>query len=1305
MPNHKLQHQQNESSHQSNSAKKATEVEKPSERLYENPFHFSVMGGATQPDTPFTPQNMLNLQRTIGNQAVGRMIQAKLKIGQPGDKYEQEADQIADTVLSIPDTQAQPQQDNKEEEIQTKPLAYSITPLVQRQVEENEEETIQPSLISSRSASLIQKQDNEEEEFVQSKHDLISTPMVQRQIDEEEETVQQTRLQKQTDEEEEMIQAQTGSNQSEKEEEAFVQKLSVIQRQNEKENEEPVQLKSILQKQEEELEKPLMQAGGDNTQHTSANIESRIAGTKNGGFPVPSATRSLMESRFGSDFSGVRVHTGSNAVQMSKELGAQAFTHGSDIYFNEGKYNPSISSGRRLLAHELTHVIQQNKISVPQTIFRSNGTGTTGTESVYEVSSGEYTGTTIDTRNKRLYINKISLPDFKGERNQSKFNRPLELSYRGTTNQEPNWRRAVSTRAQNHLSILAQQARERGGVNEQGSVFLQARERPEFVLFGNESNLLRYFEIPIWDRIKHGRTFQVDHIVERQIGGPDNEGNYELLDASANMSSGSKLAHQIRSRIRGALGALREEHSGNTNIPRPTRWQYVKNNYIAQGGGGGISFRDFEFNLRGFSGEPGQYWSLGDIHEGRHARLLRPMRRREMERLGQEGSLTFYASQAGGEQMPRPRREPIPNWIPRVDYLRFEPNDSGGESAGTLYVHVFKARSGRRRENNPTIDIPPDYAEQPWDIKKVVGIHGGVIDKESVGRGVRQSLRLPGMSPIELDTVNLGAQGISGEGRVLPTIPIIGDADIRIVINGNEVQLRKTFDIGEINVPSPFEINDASLTVFFGSSSGLGIEGQVDFGIEKLGEGFIGAAASMEGGFALEGQFNFDERLFGEGTNAEVRVGYRENQWSMGGTLTIPEGKVPGVRTATINVDYSEGQGFSAQGEAQLDVPGVESGTLSITHSEEEGFMIGGSFSLSSDTPGIRGGSIEVTVRKPAGEEQYKVAAQGTAEPDIPGLDTTLTIGYDDGIILIEGHASYSRGMLSGEIDVGVTNQAIDENGQPSGEPDEDLRAYGGGSLTLQLTPWLEATAGVRLTPEGEIEVRGQIGFPNVVEIFPRKSIDKTIFRMPTLEIPLFAIPLGPRSIGLVATISGGLTAEAGIGPGQITELNIGIIYNPDHEENTTITGTGRFVIPADAGLRLYARAGIGISIGIARVSGNIEVGAGLGLDGAAEANVDVNWSPANGLELKAEGAIYVQPKFKFDLSAVLEASLLFLSKEWRKTLAQFEYGPDLRFGIRFPIHYKEGEPFDISLDDVEFDTPEVDIPELVKGLGRKIID
>lgn len=94
---------------------------------------------------------------------------------------------------------------------------------------------------------------------------------------------------------------------------------------------------------------------------TPVNFNSALNSGKGSGSPLSSNTQTFMESGFSHDFSNVKIHTDSTAVQLSKDVNAQAFTHGSDIYFNSGKYNPESNSGKHLLAHELTHVVQQGK--------------------------------------------------------------------------------------------------------------------------------------------------------------------------------------------------------------------------------------------------------------------------------------------------------------------------------------------------------------------------------------------------------------------------------------------------------------------------------------------------------------------------------------------------------------------------------------------------------------------------------------------------------------------------------------------------------------------------------------------------------------------------------------------------------------------------------------------------------------------------------------------------------------------------------------------------------------------------------
>ncbi|MFI6099606.1 DUF4157 domain-containing protein [Lentzea sp. NPDC051213] len=78
-----------------------------------------------------------------------------------------------------------------------------------------------------------------------------------------------------------------------------------------------------------------------------------------GGAPLDTGVREDMEGRFGQDFSDVRVHTGSEAHESAKSVNAQAYTVGSNIVFQSDKYNPGSDSGKHMLAHELTHVVQQ----------------------------------------------------------------------------------------------------------------------------------------------------------------------------------------------------------------------------------------------------------------------------------------------------------------------------------------------------------------------------------------------------------------------------------------------------------------------------------------------------------------------------------------------------------------------------------------------------------------------------------------------------------------------------------------------------------------------------------------------------------------------------------------------------------------------------------------------------------------------------------------------------------------------------------------------------------------------------------
>ncbi|MEJ7912087.1 MAG: DUF4157 domain-containing protein, partial [Chitinophagaceae bacterium] len=91
----------------------------------------------------------------------------------------------------------------------------------------------------------------------------------------------------------------------------------------------------------------------------SDSFAQTLDSSKGTGSALPEGTRDYMESRFSADFSHVRIHSGAQGETLSRAINAQAFAHGNEIYFNSGKFSPDSADGQTLLAHELTHTIQQ----------------------------------------------------------------------------------------------------------------------------------------------------------------------------------------------------------------------------------------------------------------------------------------------------------------------------------------------------------------------------------------------------------------------------------------------------------------------------------------------------------------------------------------------------------------------------------------------------------------------------------------------------------------------------------------------------------------------------------------------------------------------------------------------------------------------------------------------------------------------------------------------------------------------------------------------------------------------------------
>ena len=206
-------------------------------------------------------------------------IQAKLTIGEPGDKYEQEADQVAARVVNqINAPQPQP---------------------------------------SSQGASVRRQEMPEEDKELKMKP--LSDSIQRQELPEEDEEVKMKPL------------------------------SDSIQRQELPEEDEEVKMKPLVQRSSA--------AGG---MAATPDLEASIQQARGSGQPLADSVRKPMEQAFGADFSGVNVHTDTQSDQLNQSIQAKAFTTGKDIFFRQGEYDPGSRGGQELIAHELTHVVQQN---------------------------------------------------------------------------------------------------------------------------------------------------------------------------------------------------------------------------------------------------------------------------------------------------------------------------------------------------------------------------------------------------------------------------------------------------------------------------------------------------------------------------------------------------------------------------------------------------------------------------------------------------------------------------------------------------------------------------------------------------------------------------------------------------------------------------------------------------------------------------------------------------------------------------------------------------------------------------------
>ncbi|HEU5213938.1 MAG TPA: DUF4157 domain-containing protein [Gaiellaceae bacterium] len=1248
---------------------------------------------------PGEPHPLAALQEAFGNLGVVRRladpaVQAKLDIGAPDDDYEREADRVAASIMRRPE-----------------PVAGAAEAQVQRRAEDDDKrKTTPPPQRAPGAAQKAPPPPPPAPKPAQAPTPTTLTPPPRPA--------------------------------------AAPKKPEATKKEPPKQPQQPPGGPGKKREDETVARKPSSAGSPALTRAAASTIQSQ----QGAGRPLPPAERGFFESRFGRDLSAVRVHDDAAARNAARDISAQAFTYGQDIYFGAGRYQPGTESGRELIAHELAHTVQQRpgarlerRVQRQPTRRGSGGGGGSSRPSAATTSapSDTTTGDAPARPASPLQLGELAVPGFRlrgpeAHRYTSPANPPLQRSQNYTGSraatdesgaararpQRELWAEAmqrsaalnravrgklIAWRARNHAADAPQ-----AGAADQLVVRSSATAQGRYMI-GTLADVSGQLSLPDWDRtgassVGRERGFQVDHILELQLTGfPEHtEGhdisNFQLLRGSVNQASGPAIDDAIDDAIVRYLRTLPQEVLNDRTLNLRARSSaptapvskedahVVKQHYLLQ-------FSSVTGTRQPRSIQADDVWSKDEIERGDHLDKQhggRPVVEfTSMAELGGHGSVVVLPSGSGGHARrlstrTAPQGNEAESWKPFV--LESKSFNVGRDWADHDELGTLNLVIPRGHKTFRPGPAPITLTRFPG--AQYAGHLGG---RGGRGAGAAVSEQLTGLnlrraSPVVVEQADLDAHGFVIQGHVVTDLPLLQGVTFDFAVRGDDLELSKTFTATDFHVPPPLHIDTTTMTLGVRTSGELFVRGEIDASIDRVGSGYLRGAASTEEGFELEGGFDARSDLFNP---AHIDLAYRQGHFSGHGIIGIGAGKVPGVKHAQLEARYEEGH-FSAQGNADFDIPGVRSGEVHLDYDSQHGLTIGGTLTLGA-IPGIREGTISATISERPDGSGYKLAAQGSATAAIPGFEVQLVIDYDDGAFLAQATLPVHRGLIEGEITLGATNRPTDENNRPipGAPPLPAVSIFGSGTASMQITPWLRGTATVKLLANGELEVDGTLTVPGV-NLWPEVAPEPTtLVHPPDLEFPIF----GP----VVLTLGGHLDLKYGLSAGVLSG-SLSVHYNPAHEDQTHLHGAIHLHASAFAGLELDVDVGIALDALVGSIGGSIELGAEVRADASVDPDIQIDWMPSAGFVIDPVFDAAVTPRLLFHIRARVTASLAFWSKTWTKDLADYAFGSGLALSVHLPAHYDEAHGFSVDWNKLEFHHPDIHPLDMAKDFLEELV-
>jgi hypothetical protein len=1041
------------------------------------------------------------------------------------------------------------------------------------------------------------------------------------------------------------------------------------------------------------------------------------------GRPLDTGARHDMEAGFGRDFSNIRVHDDARAHDNARSLGARAYAAGDHIVFGSGAYRPDTSPGRALIAHELAHSVQQGGVQM-----KADGPIPAGADAELEaqadraaldVTAGRPTPrlTRID---RPAIFRAISDPPAGGKAKTPAAGPPQNLPQGMTviTDDPPGigttelvvavtrfalplekgmgpWVQAAYDEAATGGRLVFSPliegnkvaAYKEGGEDyksiwlgnygfstTQGlaSAFRSAAKTNDEVKTALADKGVASLITGLAKSLKDSKC-DIDHIVEKQMGGTSIPSNLQLLTSEKNQASGRetyqelvKLVDEIRAPgMRGkGVRKLQLQIQTATLPPATSDPSFVVETLLRKGAVKGSD----ELKAKA-EGDPVML-SAGGV--GETVRVLESGRtpiENMSKRIVPGMRLTAYTRAAARAKS-------------KVDKVEGELDSRAIAKTGSKASVVAL-----------TAELAPAGA--------AVGAGaGGAAAEENEAAAEVRILKLattgntkiqfyyPYLSPGTLTSVLLDDKGnLTGKGIINPSIPFLPNLEIKY--GPDLLELSVPIPADKLRSPIPgfrFTEGELGLTLF----PGFVPKGVLKFEIGPKSKPLIlgDVAAKAEGGaFVATGTLKPGTHLPGiKDASGQVEF-HSEKGWS--GSLKASTSSIPGVSSINVMLGFtSDAGGFKPYGTGEL-----------ITKIRNADLILKVAW---------RGGPVrytgDVTIPKP-----------------LPLVDKVKLHGdYEDGLLVLTGEAAiewrrikstmtvtYRRkdpdeGNFSGKARIDIKEEKVE--GHLDLNFDEEGRYWGKGSIAYQLTKDIRPTLGAELTKDRRVKISGEVALADIAltREWPKPGGE---------EIPIikglgfkFSVPTPVPAVTAYGEVRGSLSVVYRMGPVMVRGVRFtGELYPLDDDPQIKARLRGTLAIPASGALRGKFGASIGVEVllGAVGAKGGINAVPELGVKTELGVNVDAAYE-SGGFSFEADayarGAMYA--KLGVTLSAEIYAAWGLFSHTWEYPVGsvQKQLGPELNITLGKIGYSRTGEITLPKLSDVKV-TPEIDPLGVIKEL------